>query len=40
VRAVGAMNRSFADSRKSGAGPPTVRPANAPAVDKWVNDGL
>jgi hypothetical protein len=33
------MNRSF-DARKSGAGPPTVRPANAPAVDKWVNDGL
>ena len=39
VRAVGAMNRSF-DARKSGAGPPVVRPANAPAVDKWVNDGL
>ena len=39
VRAVGGMNRSF-DARKSGAGPPAARHANAPAVDKWVNDGI
>ena len=39
VRVAGGMNRSF-DARKSGAGPPVARPANAPAVDKWVNDGL
>ena len=39
VRAVGGMNRSF-ETRKSGAGAPAARHVNAPAVDKWVNDGI
>jgi len=35
---VGGAGRSF-DARRSGIGPPAVRNANPPAVDKWVNDG-